>query len=199
MSSRLSRRAKGYIRRLRGAMARSGGRLYMGARSDASNAQLHVDGVASIGTGCLLEGDITLADGVTVGCDCILMAGRDRGGFIRMAEGSLVYHRCSLYGAAGITIGKRVRVGGGTDMITTNRVFDDPDLPIIEQGHRCAPIVIGDDVWLGAHSVVLAGVTIGDGAVVGAGAVVNRDVEPGTVVAGVPARVIRRRGDRTDE
>jgi acetyltransferase-like isoleucine patch superfamily enzyme len=57
---------------------------------------------------------------------------------------------------------------------------------------RTAPIVIEDDVWLGTNAVVLPGVTVGRGAVVGAGAVVTRDVPPFTVVAGVPARAIRK-------
>jgi acetyltransferase-like isoleucine patch superfamily enzyme len=55
------------------------------------------------------------------------------------------------------------------------------------------PTTIGRDVWIGANAVILGGVIIGDGAVVAAGAVVNRDVDSGTVVAGVPARKIRKR------
>ena len=55
-----------------------------------------------------------------------------------------------------------------------------------------APVRIGDDAWLGANVTVLPGVTIGNGAVVAAGAVVSRDVEENTVVGGVPARVLRR-------
>ena len=54
-----------------------------------------------------------------------------------------------------------------------------------------APIVIGDKVWIGANATVLPGVTIGKGAIVAAGAVVTRDVPPNTIVAGVPARVVR--------
>ena len=55
-----------------------------------------------------------------------------------------------------------------------------------------APIHIGKNVWIGANATVLAGVTIGDGAVVAAGAVVRKDVEPNTIVGGVPAKVIKK-------
>lgn len=63
-----------------------------------------------------------------------------------------------------------------------------------EQGNRNAPVAIGSDAWIGTRAVILAGVTIGDGAIVGAGAVVTRDVPPLAIVAGVPARVIGQRG-----
>lgn len=62
-----------------------------------------------------------------------------------------------------------------------------------EQGIQSAPVRIGSDVWLGARSIVLAGVTIGDGAIVGAGAVVTKDVPPYAIMAGVPARQIGER------
>ena len=65
--------------------------------------------------------------------------------------------------------------------------------PIDSQGTVSRAVRIGDDVWLGARVVVLPGVTIGDGAIVGAGAVVTRDVPAGTVVTGVPARIVRHR------
>ena len=81
-------------------------------------------------------------------------------------------------------------------------------MPVRLQGYECAEVVIGSDVWIGAHATILPGVTIGDRAVVGAGAVVTRDVGEGQVVVGVPARVIGSRdgessvplpGDRDDE
>ena len=55
-----------------------------------------------------------------------------------------------------------------------------------------APIHIGKNVWIGANATILAGVTIGDGAVVAAGAVVTKDVEPNTIVGGIPAKIIKK-------
>jgi acetyltransferase-like isoleucine patch superfamily enzyme len=64
---------------------------------------------------------------------------------------------------------------------------------INQQPNKTAPIIIGDDVWLGSNVTVLKGVRIGDGAVVGANSLVNADVEPYTIVGGVPAKVIGKR------
>ena len=69
--------------------------------------------------------------------------------------------------------------------------FTDPDKPFIEQGITAEGIIIEDDVWLGSGVVVLDGVRIGRGSVIAAGAVVNKDVPPHVVAAGVPARVIK--------
>lgn len=67
------------------------------------------------------------------------------------------------------------------------------DKQIDEQGCISKPVVIGEDVWIGTHAVILAGITIGNGAVVGAGAVVTKDVPEYAVVAGVPARILHYR------
>ena len=69
----------------------------------------------------------------------------------------------------------------------------DPDRPMRAQGYTTAPIIIGDDVWLGAKSVVLKGVSIGHGAVVGAGSVVTRSLPSGAIAVGAPARVVASR------
>jgi acetyltransferase-like isoleucine patch superfamily enzyme len=79
-----------------------------------------------------------------------------------------------------------------TQIIAVNHVFDDPHRPFVEQGITAEGIVIEDDVWIGAGAVVTDGVRIGKGAVVAAGAVVNGDVEPHTVVGGVPAKLIKK-------
>jgi acetyltransferase-like isoleucine patch superfamily enzyme len=93
-----------------------------------------------------------------------------------------------------ISIGRDVLMGPGVNLLGENHNFDDLARPIRDQGVSREGITVGDNCWLGAGAVVLAGTTIGPGAVVAAGAVVSKDVPAGTIVGGVPARVIRERG-----
>ena len=94
-----------------------------------------------------------------------------------------------------VRCGDGVRIASLVSIVGFNHGFEDPDIPINDQPHVTLGITIGDDVWIGANAVVLDGVTIGRGAVVAAGAVVNRDVPELAIVGGVPAKVIRRRGE----
>jgi galactoside O-acetyltransferase len=87
----------------------------------------------------------------------------------------------------GITIGSRVLIAANVTITTREHPVELPRWSVTKD----APIVIEDDVWIGAGAVVLPGVTIGRGAVVAAGAVVTTSVAPDTVVAGVPARLIK--------
>lgn len=86
----------------------------------------------------------------------------------------------------GLQIGDRVLIAANTTITTRGHPKDTPRHGRVED----APIIIEDDVWIGANAVILPGVTIGKGAIVGAGAVVTRDVPPDTVVGGVPARTL---------
>jgi acetyltransferase-like isoleucine patch superfamily enzyme len=97
-----------------------------------------------------------------------------------------------LDAALSITIGADTLVAPGV-FITDHTHNHARGIRFAAQGSRSAAVVIGQDVWLGAHSVVLPGVTIGDGAIVGAGAIVTRDVPSNAIVTGVPARVIGER------
>jgi acetyltransferase-like isoleucine patch superfamily enzyme len=87
-----------------------------------------------------------------------------------------------------IVIGKDCLIGPGS-FVTASDYSLDPHATIKSQNTRERDIVIGDDVWLGAGTIVTAGVEIGDGAVIGAGSVVRRSVPAGAIVAGNPARV----------
>lgn len=117
---------------------------------------------------------------------------------IRIGCDGLISEYTVIRGQGGVTIGDRVYTSPMTQIVAVNHVFDDPDRPFIEQGITAQGIVIEDDVWLGASVVVTDGVRIGRGAVVAAGAVVTNDVPPHTVVAGVPARIIRQLGHDGD-
>jgi acetyltransferase-like isoleucine patch superfamily enzyme len=111
-------------------------------------------------------------------------AGCITGARVGISEGTFI-------GAKGlVTIGDDTDFCPGCRIIAENHSFDDPDTPIREQALVREGITIG----LGANVVVLDGCTLGDGTVIGAGAVVARDVAPGMVAVGVPAKVIRARG-----
>ena len=97
---------------------------------------------------------------------------------------------CRFQDAGGITIGDGSLIGHGCTLTTLNHAVD----PDRRADMVPAPVTIGRKVWRGAAVTVVPGVTIGDGSVVGAGAVVTKDVAPDTIVAGVPARVIRPTG-----
>ena len=90
-----------------------------------------------------------------------------------------------------VTIGHHVNLAQGITVTALNHNFTDVTQRIDEQGVSTREVTIADDVWIGANAVVLPGVSIGRHAVVAAGAVVTRDVPPFSVVAGVPARVVR--------
>lgn len=95
-----------------------------------------------------------------------------------------------------VRCGHAVRIASHVSIVGFNHGFDDPAMLIHKQKHETRGITIGDDVWIGANAVILDGVTIGRGVVIAAGAVVTRDVPAFSIVAGVPARVMRKRGER---
>ena len=107
---------------------------------------------------------------------------------IHLGEGVFINAGCRFQDQGGIYIGDRTLIGHNAVIATLNHNMD----PAKRANLLPSPVHIGNDVWFGSNVTVLPGVTIGDGAVVAAGAVVTKDVEPNTVVAGVPARLVRR-------
>ena len=142
---------------------------------------------------------ITLGDHVTIG----RMAMIRPSGYYRRAigEGLVVGDHSNIgpgcyVGCSGeVRIGSHVLMGAGVSMHAENHNMERVDVPIDAQGVTREDIAIEDDCWLGGGCIILAGVRIGRGAVVAAGSVVTRDVPPYAVVAGVPARVVRTRGE----
>lgn len=91
-----------------------------------------------------------------------------------------------------VTIGNHVNLAQGITVTALNHNFADPNKRIDEQGVSTTLVVIEDDIWIGANAVILPGVTIGHHSVVAAGTVVTKNVPPHSLVAGVPAKVIKQ-------
>ena len=115
------------------------------------------------------------------------------GGKIVVGEMANIGTRAIIYGADDVEIGRYALLSNCVELMTGNHVFKDPTTPIRFQGRKTGKIVICEDVWLGAYVIVLPGVTIGKGSVVGAGAVVTKDIPNYSVAVGNPAKVIKRR------
>ena len=111
----------------------------------------------------------------------------DFGKNIHLGKNVFINSACQFQDQGGIFIGDNCLIGPGT-MIATLNHYPDPER---RQGMTHAPVVIGKNVWTGAHVTILPGVTIGDNAIVAAGAVVAKDVPADTIVGGVPAKAIK--------
>jgi serine acetyltransferase len=161
--------------RLRGEIA-GGGRLEVGRRWDGEFFR-PTELIVHAGATCTVTETFTLYTGCTVG---VVPGARLSLG------GGYANHGVAIVCFEEIAIGRDVAIGPDV-------FIRDSDSHIISGPGRSStePIRIGDRVWIGARAVILKGVTIGDGAIVAAGSVVTKDVDPGTLVAGVPAKLIR--------
>ena len=118
-----------------------------------------------------------------------------KGGFISIGNNTRFNMNVHINSSGGgkISIGNNCLIGPNVVMRTANHSFDQIHIPIVYQGHISADIIIEDNVWLGSNVVVLPGITIGTGAVVGAGTVITKNVPKMSVVVGVPGKVIKYR------
>ena len=112
----------------------------------------------------------------------------DFGKNIHVGENVFINACCHFQDHGGVTIGDGCQIGHNVVFATLNHGLQPEERGVTYP----APIVLGKNVWVGSNSTILQGVTIGDNAVIAAGAVVTKDVEAGTIVGGVPARFIKR-------
>lgn len=136
------------------------------------------------------KGVVRIGDNTSIRRYAILSS---HGGDISIGSNCGVQSFSVLYGLGGLAIGDWTRIATHTVIVPANHIFDDPSLEIKKQGLREKGIKIGRDVWIGANSSILDGVTIGSGAVVGAGSVVTKDVPCHAIVVGSPAKIMRYR------
>lgn len=159
----------------------------------------HVD----IGEGCRIspearinprQGRIVLGPGCTIAPGAIVQGNVELGANCSVQTGSILIGYGTRDDLAGrISIGRNVRIAPFVQIIAGNHVIADTERPICEQGLQAAPVTIEDDVWVAGRVIITAGVTVGTGAVLAAGAVVTRDVPAWAIAGGVPAKVLRSR------
>ena len=113
------------------------------------------------------------------------------GGGISIGSGSGIGVNCRIHGP--LQIGDYVMMGPDVVILTHTHNIERTDIPMGSQGSRVAKVVIGNDVWIGMRSIIMPGVKIGNGVVIGAGAVVTKHIPVFAVVGGVPAKIIRFR------
>lgn len=135
-----------------------------------------------IGPDVRIIGNVHLGDRIRLHGHVRLDA--SRGGVIRIGRGTYIGPRTELH------CEEAIRVGDGS-WIAWEVLIMDTDHHVLEGSEKTGPVTIGSNVWIGARACVLKGVTIGEGAVIAAGAVVTSDVAPGYLAAGVPARPLR--------
>ena len=134
---------------------------------------------------------ITIGEDSYLSSHCVL---NTFDGWITIGAHCTVNCYAVLYGHGGLQIGDDVRIAPHVMIMPMNHSFANPQVPIRKQEIQALGVRIEDDVWLGAGAIVLDGVTIGKGSVIGAGAVVTRDIPPYSVAVGVPAKVVKKRG-----
>lgn len=151
--------------------------------------------VAILRNACLSAAEhnsrIYLGDFVTLNKDVEIETKEDA--TVEIGDRTYINKHTWISAGASITIGKDCLIGPYVGIVATNRSYADPTTPINLQEPTSKGITIGDDCWLGHRVSVLDGVTIGQGCVIGAGAVVTKDIPPYSIAVGVPAKVVGSR------
>jgi acetyltransferase-like isoleucine patch superfamily enzyme len=151
-----------------------------------------------IDDGCCLDAKgtdnkgITIGNGVFVGRNTILSC---KNGDIVIDDQANIGFNCEIFSASRVRVGKSVLMAAYTYLVGGDHLYDRVDIPVLEQGRTARGIEVDDNVWLGTHVVVTDGSRVGRDAIVGAGAVVVGEIPEFSIVAGIPAKVMRdRRG-----
>jgi acetyltransferase-like isoleucine patch superfamily enzyme len=187
------------VRQINGELLSLSRRLSMTERRSHGSGEFRLDQFAKLGNDVVIEPgvlvfhaeNIEIGDGVYIGHQTILKG--YYAATMRIGKGSWIGQQCFLHSGGGLEIGEDVGVGPGVKILTSTHADPGRGKPITDGELEFAPVHIGAHSDIGVGAILLPGVTVGRGSQVGAGAVVTRDVEPYSVVAGVPARLLRMR------
>ncbi len=163
--------------------------------------KLHLGDNIVIDDNCVLDAKGTKNQGIFIGNNVFI--GRNsilfcKDGDIHIDERVVIGFNCQLFSANVVKLGKNVQIAAYSYLNGGSHDFSRVDIPMMEQERSGMGIIIEDDVWLAANVKVLDGVTIGRGSIIGAGAVVNKEIPPLSIAGGVPAKLIRKRIGATD-
>jgi acetyltransferase-like isoleucine patch superfamily enzyme len=158
--------------------------------------------LGALGDGCVIEegvliwqpATVRLGAGVYVGHRAMLRG--DTRGELVVGDGSWIGQDAYMHSAGSIRIGRKVGIGPRVSILTSTHEETPPPAAIIDAPLEFGPVEVGDGCDIGLGAILLPGTTLGAGVQVGAGSVVSGEVPDGAIVAGVPARLLRRRGER---
>ena len=157
------------------------------------------DQLAKLGQGTVIEPGVLIfhPENIEIGDDVYVGHATILKGYYRsrmvIGDGTWIGQQCFFHSAGGLRIGRNVGIGPGVKIITSYHGEEGADVAIIHSRIEFDPVVIEDDADIGIGAIILPGVVVGRGVQVGAGAVVADSAAPYTVIAGVPARVLRSR------
>jgi acetyltransferase-like isoleucine patch superfamily enzyme len=200
-SYRFATMLRGYWRGLR--LRESRGAIFVGKRVTLRNPQMISAGRSVViedsvtidalsKWGVILGDNVTIAKFTTIQCTGVI---RSIGFGLRIGSNSAVGAYSFIGAQGGIKIGNDVIMGPRVSFHAENHKYDDSQKPIRLQGESRRGIVVEDDCWIGAGSIILDGVKIGTGCIVAAGSIVTKDVPAYSIVAGSPARIIKHRNN----
>jgi acetyltransferase-like isoleucine patch superfamily enzyme len=158
--------------------------------------KIHIGSNVVIDDNCLLDAKgianrgIRIGDGVFVGRNTILSC---KDGDIELAEGANLGFNCEVFSASRVVIGRSVLMAAYCYVIGGDHDFSDPEQPVLAQSRSSAGVTVGDGAWIGAGAKILDGVEVGERAIIGAGAVVRENIPGRSIAVGVPARVVATR------
>lgn len=130
---------------------------------------------------------IKIGNNSSIGYRCFI-SGNEAGALIEIGDNSVINRDVYLDGRVSLKIGNNVNVSHKTIIQTLSHDPQDPNFNCV-----CGPVIIGDNVWIGVSAIILPGVTIGEGAVIGGGSVVTKNIPAYTIAVGNPAKVIKNR------
>ncbi len=158
--------------------------------------KIHIGDNVVVDDNCLLDAKgstnrgIAVGSGVFIGRNTILSC---KDGDIELGDGANIGFNCEIFSASRVTVGRSVLMAAYSYVIGGDHDFSDPSAAVLEQRRTSAGVTIGDGVWMGAGAKILDGVVVGEHAIVGAGAVVREAIPASAIAVGIPARVVASR------